>query len=99
MQPIAKELAARLDLECANIFDRPKSADQRKLGRNERAKNTSGTFRIINSKALEKDIILVDDISTTGATLLSAANCIAQKRALLGLKTKSFGLTFGKVLE
>jgi predicted amidophosphoribosyltransferase len=99
MEPIARELARINNLECINVFARPKSSDQRKLSRSERAKNTSDTFRIINDRALEKDIILIDDISTTGATLLSAANCIAIKRQSLGLETKSFGLTLGKVLE
>ena len=44
----------------------------------ERWLNTQGIFDVINSEWLEnKHILLVDDVVTTGATLLSAASTIA----------------------
>jgi ComF family protein len=44
----------------------------------ERWLNTQGIFDVINSEYLEnKHILLVDDVVTTGATLLSAASTIA----------------------
>lgn len=50
---------------------------QTSLSPNQRIANTRDIFRIRNPRELDgKTIMLVDDICTTGATLLSAANAI-----------------------
>ncbi len=53
-------------------------------GLDERIKNVAGAFEVKNMEALEgKDIILIDDVTTSGATLREAArvlkNCGVKK--------------------
>lgn len=56
---------------------------QATLGRNERLKNLDGVFRVVNKKAVkDKTIVIVDDVSTTGAT----AQIIAKRLKEAGSK-------------
>lgn len=54
-------------IECVEKIKETKR--QAKLNRKERLKNLDGVFRVINRKQIkEKTIVLVDDVTTTGAT-------------------------------
>lgn len=58
------------------IVDNPQQA---RLGRAERRKNVQGIFRLHNEAALRgRHVLIVDDILTTGATILSLAEEICR---------------------
>ncbi len=52
------------------------------LNSNERRKNMKNAFRIQNREAIEgKDILLIDDVSTTGATIRECSNVLKKAGA------------------
>ena len=70
---IVKGLNTSLKIPCSTkILKRTKHTEsQTKLSMNERANNVLNTFKVITTKKVKgKNILLVDDICTTGATLL-----------------------------
>lgn len=73
---IAKEFSKQLHIPFyANILIKSESTKQQsKLNsRKDRFKNIKNTFEITNKETIQnKHIILIDDVTTTGATLLSA---------------------------
>ena len=46
---------------------------QTRLSRSERLKNVAGAFRLNNNSLQKNRVILIDDVTTTGATLLAAS--------------------------
>ncbi|HIU63423.1 MAG TPA: ComF family protein [Candidatus Avacidaminococcus intestinavium] len=54
---------------------------QFKLKKNERRKNVQGCFELKSNKCLPRDILLVDDIFTSGATMEEAAKFLNQRGA------------------
>lgn len=50
--------------------------DQRELSRIERERNTQGAFAVRRKVAFSQPVILVDDVITTGATLLNSAQTL-----------------------
>jgi len=86
-QHIAQSLSTLLDIPALTVFKRPLSIDQRALDRFERVKNMKESMRIDYRKfdllQSTADILLIDDVMTTGATILAACDAIqeiAQKR-------------------
>ncbi len=71
---ISLGLAELLDVPHAQALSRERALDQRALGRNDRFANAAGTFRA--SSALAGNVLLVDDVLTTGATLDDAARAL-----------------------
>jgi len=70
---IAKGLSSSLKIPCStNLLKRTRHTEsQTKLNMNERAQNVSNAFKVTTSKKIkDKNILIVDDICTTGATLL-----------------------------
>ncbi|MDZ7878011.1 MAG: phosphoribosyltransferase family protein [Saprospiraceae bacterium] len=56
------------------------TVSQTKMSRNERLHNTQEVFELLDTKPLRgKNILIVDDVMTTGATLESCAVAIAEK--------------------
>jgi ComF family protein len=85
-QVFAEGLSESLEIPILNnVLNRIKNtATQTKKTKEERAKNVKGVFEIKNSDALKgKNIILVDDVVTTGATL---EECCAELNKIEGLK-------------
>lgn len=93
---LACALGRELDLPVAQALERPRSKDQRALGRRERIANMSERFSA-NATAREIArasgcVILSDDVHTTGSTLFAAADALhdAGVRAV-------WALTFARV--
>ncbi len=50
---------------------------QTKLNREERLKNIAGAFRVVKPAAVKnKNVLLIDDVITTGATINECAGCL-----------------------
>ncbi len=107
MEEIALEISNRTSLPLMSVFERPRSSDQRSLGKKERIANMEDTIVVRSDPALlshpnsilqeidfELPIIVCDDVSTSGSTLYAAAKALKT----CGYKTV-YGLTFGKVLD
>lgn len=59
-----------------------KTPSQTKLSRGERLQNMGGAFAVTDtSRVVRRDIILVDDVVTTGATLQAASNALIEAGA------------------
>lgn len=72
---VVELLARRAGLACTPLLRVQRhSADQRRLGRDERWANTSQLFRA--SAAPRHPVVLLDDVVTTGATLADAARAV-----------------------
>lgn len=88
---LARDVADQLDLECAPVLARPRSTDQRKLGRAQRHANMAGQLDVLAGATLPERLIVVDDVCTTGATLYAAADALREQ----GAKTL-YALTFAR---
>ena len=76
MRPIAEALGRKLDLSTERLLthSQVEIADQRSLGRLQRASNMRGAFTV--SEKVSGRVLLVDDVLTTGSTLSSAAEAL-----------------------
>lgn len=95
---LARGLSERLGIPMLNMLERVKNTKtQFKLDRKKRIENMRGAFAFnsklitYNSKLKDANIFLIDDILTSGSTLLEAANVL--KRGGAG---KVFGLTLAR---
>lgn len=73
---IARKVAGEfsLPLSCSNLWRKYHRAAQMELKEEERRENVKGCFALRNPKAVKgKNIILIDDVITTGATCSEAA--------------------------
>ncbi|MDO4501577.1 MAG: phosphoribosyltransferase family protein [Coriobacteriia bacterium] len=89
-QELAQELSARCGLPIAPLLARPRSTDQRGLSRSERFANMRRVFQEQgrgsgrgpagkmqeDSFAPLQEVLLMDDVMTTGATLFAAASAL-----------------------
>ena len=107
MEEISLEIAMIANAPLLSIFKRPRSADQRELGRKERVANMEQIFNLKSqpqvlfkdefssqSEWCKKPIIICDDVCTSGSTLYGAALALRDD----GWQ-KIYALTFGKILD
>jgi competence protein ComFC len=79
---IAEYFATHLNLPYRELITRQKyQTPQAKLSGAERQKNLSGCFAISRENVMDKKIILVDDVATTGSTLDEAAKTLKEAGA------------------
>ncbi len=90
---LAFELSKRLNIPRKNLLKRVKDTkSQFKLTKKEREKNIKGAFKLIhNSEFIIQNVLLVDDVVTSGATLLEASNILKRNGA-----KRVIGLTFAR---
>lgn len=92
---LAQNLGKRFGLEVQNVLERVKETKpQYGLKKEERVENMKGAFEVVENSLFgvygkETTALLVDDIVTTGSTLLEAANV---------LKRNGFRKVYGVVL-
>jgi ComF family protein len=106
MALLAPALAERIGLPAVSLLVKEARADQRSLGREQRAGNTSEIFSVkkpqrdvceadVPSPLHLRNLILIDDVFTTGATLDAATRVLLCSR---GLKTREIrAATVGRV--
>lgn len=88
---IAQELARILSIPCLNLFDRPKTLDQRSLSRADRASNMREAVSVRPGAEIAERILLVDDVYTTGSSLCAASKALTSAGA-----EEVFCLTFAR---
>ncbi len=100
---IAREVARTLGLPLANgLLRRVRDTDsQAKKTKAERAKNIKGAFEVDRpDRVAGKNILLVDDVMTTGATANEAAKMLKRSGAgQIHVFTLARALPFGNVIE
>ncbi len=77
MELVSQNLAPELGLPLYDVLARAASKDQRELSRTQREENLAGTMRVVQDVS-GLDLLLVDDVVTTGSSMREAA------RTLLG---------------
>lgn len=80
---LAQDTARLVGKPCLGLLRRPKATDQRTLGRKARLANMKDAFQI-NPAAqgrIPQNILLIDDVITTGATLYAATSKLASSGA------------------
>ena len=77
---LARKTAERLGMECACLLERTRNAPQQaRLSREERIRNLEGAFCVPDGqedKVKGRNILLIDDVFTTGATAKSCAEAL-----------------------
>ena len=63
------------------LFRNKETKSQVGLSREERSANVSGAFTVDNSNIIGKNIVLIDDVTTTGSTLEACARELKNKGA------------------
>jgi ComF family protein len=76
---IAKELEKPLDDN--GVIRKMKSDTQTRKSRAERWQNVAGIFEVIDDRYVDKHVLLVDDVLTTGATLEACGGVILEAGA------------------
>lgn len=91
---LAKSLSKKLNLKIHGLLKRvKKTSSQVGLTREKRIENLKGSFSIAPNVLISQypNILLVDDVFTTGSTLLEAANVLKRKGA-----KKIWGVTLSR---
>lgn len=73
---LAESIGRECDVPVIPALARPKTLDQRALGRAERVANLEGRFHALPQVELPSRLLLVDDVHTTGATLCGATDAL-----------------------
>ena len=78
---LAKELAKKLNIECVKncLIKNKNIIEQSKLNKEERQKNIQGVYILRNKeKLINKKLLLIDDIYTTGSTVNECCKILKQ---------------------
>lgn len=79
---IAKEISRRSGVRFAVTLSTEKHTEQKRLNARERAENVKGAFELVDKELIQgKNILLVDDICTTGSTLSECARVLRENGA------------------
>lgn len=93
IEELCEQLSMATRLPILHLFERPKTHDQRALGRTERQANMKGRFVLLPRADIPSVVLLVDDVQTTGATLNAAADALVEHAP----KSVVYALTYARV--
>lgn len=65
---LAKAFAKKLNIECIKCFENVGKSEQKSLNKSDRIMNASSSYKACDINLNNKNIFLVDDVITTGAT-------------------------------
>lgn len=87
LQTLPREFKDGTISQCAHALKRVRATpSQTKLSRGERIKNVDGAFKVVDSQTVSgMHVFLIDDITTTGATLASAGKVLRRAGAEVSL--------------
>lgn len=80
MELVSRELSSLTGVPLADVLVRESECDQRALGREQRALNLAGTISVIDDVS-GLDVLLADDVVTTGASMREAARALLARGA------------------
>ncbi len=81
-EAIAKEISRRCGINFAVTLCTDKRSEQKRLNAKERAENVKDAFDLVDKMSIQgKNILLVDDICTTGSTLSECARVLLENGA------------------
>ena len=81
---LAKAVGKRLGLKVVKSMINTSKIQQKSLNKNERIINAKKNYHLKkNFKLEDKFYILIDDVMTTGATILACANCLKKAGAIV----------------
>lgn len=83
---LAQAFAQETGLGCVGLIEQAHAADQRRLGRAQRTLNIAGRFRAPRAAGFDR-VIVIDDVTTTGATLAGAQEALARVQCASRLAT------------
>ena len=90
MQLVAHCMSEMLNVQVATTLTRPHGRDQRELGRLARMSNTQNLFCVHpNARVRGANLLLIDDVMTTGSTLISAASAL-RDAGVSGIHVRTF---------
>lgn len=76
---LARAAAEELGLPCVDLLEKyAENETQHTLSRSQRERNVRHVYRVKKGKAMQKEIILLDDIVTTGFTLAACVSALEQ---------------------
>lgn len=73
---LARCVADLLKLPVASVLARPRTFDQRALGRQGRIGNLRGRFRALEGATAPSHVLVIDDVCTTGSTMNAACDAL-----------------------
>ncbi len=74
---IVKVFAQKLDLPIDPLLAKSRSTKQQKvLNKEQRQKNLQSSFKVLYPESIPRNVLLIDDVSTTGSTFIEAAKTL-----------------------
>ena len=73
---LAHAVGNLLGLPVVGVLARPRTLDQRALGRRGRMGNLRGSFRTLEGATAPAHVLLIDDVCTTGSTMNAACDAL-----------------------